>query len=356
MFVPKRIFLLIISTLLGVGSSYAEGPTMLLELDESTDLIHLSDVNLPNNLVERRGRLTRVSNYFENHFIYSPEGYISVPQNSEVAPFPDYPRRSLQKNYTVGHTEKFSAQVKFSAFGSEISAGPTISFSRNYSVITSIIATSTKGLLILNEETGALRLDHSKKMRVSCSITATAKSNLEGSAGIKLFGLGSDVSGESSDSITVTQESTPFYLPKLNNDGEETTYQNVTDWCENVFYRLNKESVDSELSLIASQLIYKNERNECESDMDCYDWFEGLKEQAESSFSIVSREILDAVPRCVTKTNERNPYNKCIVRKTEGQKCNPRSAAWDVNHCDKKLECVVVKKAGLFSSEVARCQ
>lgn len=334
-----------------------DGVTMLLEYDDITDQLYLGDVQTYEDIVPlRKGRVIRANRQFNNHFIDGAEGIISVPLSSEAASYPAHPRRKLEKKHTVGHTEKFSAQVKFAILGSEITAGPTLSFSRNYSVATTIMATSTKGLLILDPETAALHLDHNKKLVVSCAITANAQADTSASAGIKIFGSGADVSGDIADSIAVIQESTPFYVPATNNMGEETSYKNVTDWCEQVFYRLNKSSVDEELSMMASRLIYKNEKNECDNDMDCMNWFSGLREQAASSFSIVSREILDATPRCVTKANERHPYNKCVVRKTEGQRCNPRSLSWQVNHCDDGLDCEITQESGIFSSEIAICR
>lgn len=337
---------------------HANSSTLLLALEEVSGQFQIGDLYSTFNepLPLDIGRAIKSSNQFENHFIYDESGFISVPINSEVVGYPDHPRRSLNKSHALNFSEKFSAQVNISGFGSGVTLGPTLNFSRSYSVTTSISTSSVTSFLILNKKTGELNFDFSKKLRIACSVTATASTVLSASAGIKLFGVGADMSGGSANSATVVQESTPFHVPEINNLGRETSYKDATDWCETVFFKLNKESVDQELALISSQLTFKNEKNECDVDMDCMDWFEGLKDGARSSFSLVSREILSATPRCVSKENEKYPYNKCVVRKTTGQLCEPANAAWQIHSCDEGLHCSLSRRGGLFFHAIYRCE
>lgn len=341
-----RNLLLAIMTLTVCSDTFAE-----LNFNEFlgvSDNLYLSKADyVSGSSLNRRKRSRRVSYYFDSHFDYSENGYISVPPNADVASSPRFPRRALEKKYTYGHKESFSAGVKLALFGSEVTAGPKLTFSREYSVVTKIVATSMRSLLLGNG-----KLDHSKRLWVSCKVNGAASHATDVAAGLKLFGVGAETTASNSHQVSISLESTPFFIPQENNVGQETSYGNVTDWCEKVFFRLNKESIDDELKMAASELVYKFDNNQCVNDLDCESW--AGKQTSSSYANYYSRQGISV--RCVSKDDEKYPYGVCVLKKSEGQTCSSRAKNWQMNSCDSGLKCVVTRPKTYYSSEVTSCQ
>ena len=295
--------------------------------------------------------LVEVSDLERLQFLDSEARY-----NSDLGvKFPEYPRKSLSHNYSLENIESFSARVKLSFLGSEISTGPTILFKRRYQVYTKLTAPGDDQIIKYSKELGARILNHNKDRRivVQCYIVAQASHKLEGEANLSIMGSGVRILHGEWNQLVVEIHKRISYAPFHNPDGTRTSYQDVVKNCENGLLKEYKESIDIELKLAASELVYSNPLNQCVEDKQCLPWF--------NDYHPLIR--IATVPRCVEHIEESgSPYNYCNLRTIKGQPCpyyvkgKRVTAGYFEYPCDKRLKCTLTQKGSFFTRAEAICK
>ncbi|MBT5095943.1 MAG: hypothetical protein HOM21_16945 [Halobacteriovoraceae bacterium] len=263
--------------------------------------------------------------------------------------FPAFPRRILNRDITTTGTETFSAQVKVSFLGAELTAGPKISFERRFVINAKMMASGNEPIIVGNSELGAGVLNHSDKRRIVffCTATAQATHKLSGSAGLTVFGAGATVERGQWESISVQQTSDLAYVPFQRKDGRRTNLKDIETYCMKTFYKQTKNSLKTELKLASSELVYSHSQTQCVYDRHCVKWHRGL-------LGIIQPWT---VARCRSSKIAGEPVFLCKLRGKKGNACSVYdsegtrlTAGYFEYPCDKGLKCSVTKKGGWFTN------
>ncbi len=283
----------------------------------------------------------------------SKENWLEVlnsrDQKNDSVGFPSHPRRILNRDITITKSEKFSAQVKASIFGVEISAGPTLSFERRFVINAKLIASGDEPIVSYNSDFNAGVLNHSDKRRIVflCTVTAQATHKLNGSAGLTILGTGATIERGRWESISVQQTSKLKEVPFIYANGRRTNIKDIENICVKEFYIKNKKSLSNEVKLATSELVYTHSQNQCATDINCVDWHRSLLGIIQGASN----------PRCASSKINGNPVNICQLRGKKGNACKVvdkdgkrLSAGYFEYPCDKGLKCTIIKEGGWFTN------
>ncbi len=342
--------------------NYAEEQTIILPKDIRENLLNfvsdilnrkkqrnklLLDDTSPNLFYESLfGQLEKMREQSKNEWL---EVINDKAKSLNKLKYPSHPRRILQRDITISKSESFSASVKASIFGVEISAGPKLSFERRFVINAKLLAPGHEPIVVQSASLGVGVLNHSTDRRIVylCTVTAQAVHKLTGTAGLTVFGTGASIERGRWESLSVQQTSELKEVPFAHANGRRYNLADIENECKNSFYKRVKASMSKELKLAASELVYRNSQNECATDYQCYDWHRSL-------LGIIR---MASVPRCDTTIVNGNPINICKVRGRKGNACavvdkngKRLSAGFFEYPCDNGLKCTVVSEGGWFTN------
>lgn len=256
-------------------------------------------------------------------------------------------RRSLTESYTTGHTETFDARVKIAFLGSELSAGPSITFERRYEIDTTLTAPGDEP--IVKEEGIQGALNHHSKRRIvfTCNVSAQARHGIKGSATLNVFGTGTTVEAGAWQGLLVTQRSNFKFVPYNNRDNERTSLKDVVEYCKGPFFKSVKRSLDIELKLAARELVFHSHLTQCVKDEHCNKWFN-------NRLGICQ---IKTKPICSERTKGEDTYNICELRGTKGSACSVYDSdgkrltpGYFEYKCDKGFSCKIIQEGGWFTN------
>jgi len=263
--------------------------------------------------------------------------------------YPSHPRRILNRDITITNSQTFSAQVKASVFGVELSAGPTINFEKRFVVNAMILAAGSEPIVSYNSDLNTNVLNQSENRRIVylCSVTAQASHKLSGSAGLTVLGTGATIESSKWEAISVQQTSELKQLPLSYENGQLPNIKDIENECLNNFYKKSKASLTNELKLAISELVYTNTQNTCAVDNHCKEWHR----------SLVGIIQYSSVARCDDTKINNNPVKICQLRGRKGNACRVEdkngkrlSAGFFEYPCDKGLKCTITKQGGWFTN------
>ncbi|MFC2074748.1 hypothetical protein ACFLRA_00555 [Bdellovibrionota bacterium] len=272
-------------------------------------------------------------------------------ESGEVG-YPPHPRRELRDRHSRQRSESFSARVKTSFMGSDISIGPEISFYRRYYTETRLMAHGEEEIITKRRGKSLFNHDENRRIVFFCTAGAEASHRLTGQASLKIFGTGAVVESGTWDLLIITQESILRYVP-FEVSGRETTLEDITSYCNERYYDRSKSSVDGELHAIVSDLVYEHEETMCMEHDDCYDWWWERR-----------GNCLETVGRCDEAIDDDdNPYFTCFMRGTEGAPCpvydeegNLRSDGTFEYECDTGFECIMTREWSWYQAAEGECR
>lgn len=258
--------------------------------------------------------------------------------------FPAFPRRTLEQTVGTSKSENFEARVKVSFLGSEISAGPSLQFQRRHSINARFIAHGNEAILLNN---GLFNHSEDRRIVFMCTASSRIQHTLSALASLRVFGSGASLDRGEWSELTSSQTSELMYVPFTQENGRFTNLQDILSYCQDEFFPQIKESLNIELKLAASQLVYSHEHMQCMSDSDCTDWH---------------REMLGLIQlsteaRCIQDDSFREPVQRCQLRAKRNQACTVKGSngqrltrGYFEYPCDKNLNCTVTREGGWFTN------
>jgi hypothetical protein len=273
---------------------------------------------------------------------------------------------------SIGGSVSYRVSVNF--LGANLSAGPSLSFSRAYS--TSVIVNGdgltplTAGQefdFYVRDESGKIKQKNGRPekryMTFSCNADLNFSTTMKGSGGLSVMGVGADVNTSRSYKNSVGLSSRQVIVPEYI-EGKTVNMSVLAQICHRDFLNAKlrnnltlKDSLNIMMRDVVSTLVYSNPKTKCVTDAHCQNWFN-------KSVRPVSGRT--AVARCLEEKREH--YFACYARGVVGTKCPLYSEGKLISNgnneyvCDKGLRCVQVKEYGwlkslaIFQHAEGRCQ
>jgi hypothetical protein len=257
-----------------------------------------------------------------------------------------------------------SLQVKAEFLGVSISAGPSFTFTREYSSDVQITSEGMNPVLLSDGNFDFYKRDHDgnivikngkhqkRFMSFHCNTTLEFASESNTGGGFTLEGIGASGSLASKYTNSVNMSSRRVAVPEYV-DGKSTTFVLLTQICMNDFLRArvtNNMTISQSLNImmknVVASLIYSHPKTKCVKDSQCLDWFEN---------DILSIAKIGNRPRCVEESREK--FYQCQIRGLKGQNCAVYNAKGKLISdgmfefpCDNGLQCVKVQNEGWFTN------
>ena len=276
------------------------------------------------------------------------------------------------KSTSVGGSVSLKVSVKF--LGANLSAGPTLSFTRTYSTSVSVNGDGLAPLTSRNEfdfyvrdESGKIKMKNGKPerryMTFGCNADLNFGTTLNGSAGLSIMGVGADVNASRSYTNNVGLASRRVNVPEYL-EGKTVNMSVLAQICHKEFLNAKlrnnltlKDSLNIMMRDVISTLVYSNPKTKCVTDAHCQNWFNRTVKPVSGG---------TAVARCLEERREH--FFACYARGVAGTKCpimkdgKLLSNGMNEYGCDRGLRCVQVKEYGwlksleIFQYAEGRCQ
>lgn len=265
---------------------------------------------------------------------------------------------TLKSSRAVKKDSNVNMQVKAEFLGVALSAGPTFSFSREYSSDVTIMADGMNPVL-LSDVTGSNGdFDFYKKdakgkpvkrfINFTCNTTLDFGSEIKAGGGFTVAGIGATGNLSTSYKNTVSLSSRRVAVPEKI-DGKATTFKMLTELCTNDFLKARvtsnmtiADSLNIMMKNVVSSLRYSHPKTRCARDSHCYNWFN-------NELGMIK---LNNFPRCVGTSEA---IYTCQLKGLEGQNCPVYDAKGTrisdgmfEFKCDTGLKCVQYQSAGWF--------
>jgi hypothetical protein len=266
------------------------------------------------------------------------------------------------KATSFGGSVSYRVRVKF--MGVDLSAGPVISFSRNYSTSVGVSGDNLTPLLtkdgqfdfyvrdskgkIVNGKNGK---PEKRYLTFGCNAELSFGTNYNGSGGFSIVGVGGDTYVSRNYNNSVDLNSRRVVLPEYI-EGKSVTLGMLASLCNNEFVNskiMNNMTLKDSLNLMMkdmiSSLVFSHPNTKCVTDRQCDSWFK-------KDIRPVSGTT--AVPRCLEEKREH--FMTCYARGVVGTKCpifkdhkliSDGAAEYT---CDKGLTCKKIKEYGWFKN------
>lgn len=271
---------------------------------------------------------------------------------------------TLKSQAITKREANISMQVKAEFLGVSVSAGPSFSFSREFSADVQISAEGMNPVLLPDgnfdfhkrDNAGRVIMKNGKPERrlvtFVCDADLIFGTEARTGGGFSVAGVGGGASVEASFKNNVSLTSRRVLVPEYI-DGRSVTFNMLTQLCLNDFLRAritNNMTVSQSLNImmrnVVASLRYSHPKTKCVRDSQCFNWY---------NREVISLAKIGNYPRCVEETREK--YYQCQLRGLKGQNC----AVYDSKGkrisdgmfeftCDKGLRCVKVQDAGWFQN------
>ncbi len=276
------------------------------------------------------------------------------------------------KSTSLGGSVSYRVSVNF--LGANLSAGPSLNFSRTYSTSVSVIGDGLTPLtaksdfdFFVRDENGKIKMKNGKPEKryitFGCNADLNFGTTMNGSGGLSVMGVGADVSTSKSYNNYVSLSSRRVAVPEYL-DGKTVNMSVLAQICHRDFLNAKlrnnltlKDSLNIMMRDVVSTLVYSNPKTKCLTDAHCQNWFnKSVKPVAGTT----------AVARCLEEKREH--FFACYSRGVVGTKCPVYAQGKLISDganeysCDKGLRCVQVKEYGwlkslsLFQYAEGRCQ
>lgn len=257
-----------------------------------------------------------------------------------------------------------SMQVKAEFLGVSLSAGPSFTFTREFSTDVQIMAEGMNPVLLPDGNFDFYKRDKNGKIvkkggklekrfiNFYCDAELEFGTQAKTGGGFSVAGVGGGASVEATFSNTVNMTSRRVVVPEYI-DGKSVTFSMLAQLCMNDFLRArvtNNMTVGQSLNImmrnVVASLRYSHPKTKCAKDSHCFNWY---------NKEIIGLVRIGNYPRCVEETREK--FYQCQLRGLKGQNC----AVFDKKgkrvsdgmfefQCDKGLRCVKTQTEGWFTN------
>ncbi len=268
---------------------------------------------------------------------------------------------STGKSTTIGASVSYRVNVNF--LGTNLNAGPSISFSRTYSTSAFISGDDLKPMMTkdgqfdfyLRDQSGKIieknGIPQKRFITFSCSANLGFQTNYDGSGGFSVVGIGGSTSISRNYSSSVNINSRTVALPEYL-EGKSVTLSSLGQICNKEFMNVKlmnnmtlKDSLNVMMKDMIASLVFTHPNTKCVLDKHCEGWFnKNIRPIAGPT----------AVPRCLEESREH--FMACYARGLSGAKCavyqNKKLVSDGTNEfsCDRGLHCRQVKEYGWFKN------
>lgn len=257
-----------------------------------------------------------------------------------------------------------SMQVKAEFLGVSLSAGPSFTFSREYSSDVQVMAEGMHPVLLPDGNFDFYKRDNKGKIVVKggkqvkrfinfyCDAELEFATEAKTGGGFSIAGIGGGASVQSTFKNVVSLTSRRVLVPEYI-DGKSVTFKSLAQLCMNDFLRArvtNNMTIAQSLNImmrnVVSSLRYSHPKTKCVRDSHCFNWY---------NKEIIALARIANYPRCVEEKREK--FYQCQLRGLKGQNC----AVFDAKgkrvsdgmfefQCDVGLKCVKVQNEGWFTN------
>lgn len=269
------------------------------------------------------------------------------------------------KSDEISRTEgAISLQLNVEFMGVSLSAGPIISFSREFKTTANIMAEGLNPVLLMDgnfdfnkrDQFGRVVTKNGNPVKRFISFTCNASldfaSIYSGGGGFSISGIGESVSFAKSYSNSVTLTSRRIAVPEYL-EGKTVTIKFLNQLCHNDFLKAHvtntmtiSNSLNEMMKNVVSGLRFSHPKTKCATDSHCFRWF---------NREVIPLLRLKNYPRCVEERREK--YRACELRGLIGQNCTVYdskgkriSDGMFEYKCDTGLKCVKVMQEGWFKN------
>lgn len=271
---------------------------------------------------------------------------------------------TLKSKALTKREANLSMQVKAEFLGVSVSAGPSFSFTREFSTDVQVMAEGMSPVLLPDGNFDFYKRDNSGKILMRggkpvkrfvnfyCDAELEFGTEAKTGGGFSFAGVGGGASVEATFSNTVSLTSRRVLVPEYI-DGKTVTFKALAELCMNDFLRArvtNNMTIAQSLNImmrnVVSSLRYSHPKTKCLRDSQCFNWY---------NKEIIALVRIGNYPRCVEESREK--FYQCQLRGLKGQNC----AVFDNKgkrisdgmfeyQCDKGLRCVKTQDAGWFTN------
>lgn len=267
---------------------------------------------------------------------------------------------TLKSAVSTKRDANISLQVKAEFLGVSLSAGPSFSFSREYSTDVQVMAEGMNPVLGADGNFDFFKRDangniikkggkaEKRFINFYCDAGLDFGTEAKTGGGFSIEGIGGGVGITASFKNSVSLTSRRVVVPEFI-DGKTATFKLLAQICMNDFVKARitsnmtvKDSLNIMMKNVVSSLRYSHPKTKCAQDSHCYKWF---------NKEIVSLNRAGNLPRCVETADK---FMTCELRGQKGQNCTVIEGGKRTSDgqfefkCDAGLRCVKYQNAGWF--------
>jgi len=270
--------------------------------------------------------------------------------------------QTAQATTTDSHV---SLQVKIEFLGATLSAGPQITFRKNFKTSATILADGLYPVMyndgnfdfVKRDASGKAIKERGKEVKryvsFSCDTELHFSTDYVGGGEFKIAGSGVGAKKMKIFTSSVNLSSRRVLLPEFV-DNKTFTLEALTRLCHRDFLKArasNSLTIEQSLNIlmknVVASLTFSHAKTKCAQDYHCYQWF---------NKEIIALGRVKNFPRCIQESNSEKNFT-CALRGLEGQACSLydktgkriTSGMFEFV-CDKGLTCVQTKQGGWFQN------